>query len=250
MPKELTSKTKKEVKAVKAPVIRKVATAVKTTGLNLAVYALDGHKKGTVELSKEVFGVTPNTKLMAQAVRVYLVNQRQGTASTKTRGEVELTNAKWYRQKGTGRARHGAKSAPIFVGGGTAHGPHPRPFELKMSKQMRKKALFSALSSKLGKEVVYAVDATGASGKTKEVFGLFEKLSLIAGNKKANKVLFVASDANVVRAAKNISGAIIIPAQSLNTYEVLNSNYIVFEKGAIDILGKVFLAKEGAASAK
>lgn len=239
--KKTTEKTiKKEVKAVK--VVAKTPAA-KQSEFNLAVYTLEGTKKGTVALPKEVFGITPNQKLMAQAVRVFLVNQRQGTASTKNRGEVVGSTRKIYRQKGTGKARHGAIKAPIFVGGGIAFGPRPRNFELKMSKQMRRKALFSALSQKLASESIYAFDGTGANGKTKELYGLFKTLNFLGKSKKANKVMFVASEANLVKAARNIEGARIIPAHSLNTYEVLNSNFVVFEKGQFAKIEEVFLKK-------
>lgn len=233
-----SQKSKVAAKIMAKPAVKAVA---KESSMSLPVYALDGSKKGTVALSKEIFGAAPNEKLMAQAVRVYLVNQRQGTASTKTRGDVTGSTRKIYRQKGTGRARHGAIKAPIFVGGGIAFGPHPRNFELKMSKQMRRKALFSALSQQLAKEKVFAFDGGASTGKTKEVYGLFKKLSMLSANKKANKVLFVANEARVVNTARNIEGTNIMPAQNLNTYEVLNSNFIVFEKGAIEIAEKTFL---------
>ncbi len=240
----------KDVKPVKASV-KTIAAAKKTTAvkseakilsLNLAVHALDGSKKGTVALPKEIFGAAENKKLMAQAVRVYLVNQRQGTSSTKTRGNVQGSTRKIYRQKGTGRARHGAITAPIFVGGGTAFGPHPRNFELKMSKQMRRKALFSAISSKMGKDTIFAVDTAAATGKTKEFNLLFAKLA-ITNSKKPSKVLYVGSFSNSVRAVRNIEGINVIPAANLNTYEVLNSNFIVFEKESFSKMEEVFLKK-------
>src|SRR5207248_616028 len=95
---------------------------------------------GKVSLPKEIFAETVNKKLLAQAVRVYLANKRQGNASTKTRGEVEGSTRKIYRQKGTGNARHGSIRAPIFVKGGIVHGPRPRDFSLGLSKKMRRKA--------------------------------------------------------------------------------------------------------------
>ena len=170
-------KIKAASSAVKKPVVAKAA------GLNVAVYSLAGAKKGTISLNKEIFGAKVNKTLMAQAVRVYLVNQRQGTASTKTRGEVRASTRKIYRQKGTGRARHGAITAPIFRGGGIAFGPRSRTFELKMSKQMRKKALFSALSSKLLENKILVVDVDSATGKTKEMHKMFAVLKLLSKKK-------------------------------------------------------------------
>lgn len=215
---------------------------IKNKELSLPVFNLLGKKKGTMALSKEVFGVKVNKKLMAQAVRVYLVNQRQGTASTKTRGEVRGSTRKIYRQKGTGRARHGAITAPIFVGGGIAFGPRARKFELKMSKQMRRKALLSALSQKLSEDKVRIVDINGASGKTKQIYEMFKALELI--NKKGEgKVLFIASAAEAKRGGRNIESIEISPAGSINTYTILNNNYLVFAKEAIDDLAKLFEKK-------
>ena len=204
-----------------------------------------GRRKGSVELPREIFGAKINEKLMAQAVRVYLVNQRQGTASTKTRGEVAGSTRKIYRQKGTGRARHGAIKAPIFVGGGIAMGPRPRKFELKLSKQMRRKALFSALSFKLEEEKVSAVDAAVLTGATHEIYNLFKTLKL-TNKKGADKILFVADNQGAIRASANIKGVRIIPAHSVNTYEVLNSNYLILAKDSIQKMKEVFTGGEGA----
>lgn len=227
--KRLKIKDSKAKTKVAGSAVKKTA---KTGGLIVPVYGLTGKKKGTTTLPKEIFGAKVNPVLMAQAIRVYLVNQRQGTASTKTRGEVNKTTAKWYRQKGTGRARHGAKSAPIFVGGGIAFGPRPRHFELKISKQMRRKALFSALSEKLANNQVFVVDVDAASGKTKEIFNMFKTLNLLG--KVKSKMLFVrGEEGEAARAARNIDGLNIEPAQNLNAYEVLNSNSLVFAKDAI-----------------
>ncbi len=217
---------------------------VRESKFSVPIYGLAGIKKGMVTLPKEVFGGKVNDKLMAQAVRVYLTNQRQGTASTKTRGEVRGSTRKIYRQKGTGRARHGAITAPIFVGGGIAFGPRPRKFELKMSKQMRRKALLSALSQKLSEDKVRLVDLNGASGKTKEMYKMLKALELI--NKEGEgKVLFIASAAEAKRGSRNIESVEISPTASLNTYTVLNNNHLVFAKEAIDDLAKLFVPRSG-----
>ena len=139
-----TSKTKttKTVKKETPKVAKKTTT---TRGsVSVPMYDNKGAKSGTFALPKEIFGAKVNDDLMAQAVRVYLANQRQGNAHTKSRGEINLTTGKWYRQKGTGRARHGAKSAPIFVGGGVAHGPRKKDYTLSLSKNMKKAAVKSA----------------------------------------------------------------------------------------------------------
>lgn len=246
MPKKLkTENLKLKTQVRKSPVrvgsaVKKtVKPAVKTAGLNVPVYALSGEKKGTISLPKEIFGIKVNNTLMAQAVRVYLVNQRQGTASTKTRGEVRASTRKIYRQKGTGRARHGAITAPIFVGGGIAFGPRPRNFELKMSKQMRRKALLSALSQKFSEDRIRIVDVAGSTGKTREIYGMLRKLDLV-NKKDEGKVLFVASGDLAKRAAGNIGAVEVYPAASINTYTVLNNKHLVFEKEAIGALESLF----------
>ena len=231
------SKLKTEIRKPKAS----ASSTVRSAGLNVPVYSLAGTKKGTASLPKEIFGAKVNENLMAQAVRVYLVNQRQGTASTKTRGEVTASTRKIYRQKGTGRARHGAITAPIFRGGGIAFGPKPRNFELKLSKQMKKKALFSALSSRLLDEKIAVVDLAGLSGKTKEVASLFRKLNILD---KRNKVLFVTDDAVERKTARNMRSVNVDSVHSINTYEVLNNNFIVLSKNCPPKMEEVFLKKD------
>src|SRR3990167_3959461 len=115
MPAKKVQSSKLKVKSSESQKAAKVVS--KASKFSVPVYSLTGKKKGTVELPKEIFGAAISDKLMAQAARVYLVNQRQGTASTKTRGEVRGSTRKIYRQKGTGRARHGSITAPIFRGG-------------------------------------------------------------------------------------------------------------------------------------
>lgn len=231
MPKKVEEKQVK-AKAVKAEPVKK--TVVKEAGLTVDVFGMDGVKKGTVVLSKEIFGAKLNEKLVLQALRVYMVNQRQGTANTKTRGEVIGSTRKIYRQKGTGRARHGAIKAPIFVGGGIAFGPRARTFELKLSKQMKKKALFSALSSKLADNKVFVIDGAAATGKTTEVAKMLKKLNV------SGRLLFVATD-SAARAARNIKGVVLEAPHSINTYEVVNSKFLVVEKSAIEKMEKNFL---------
>ena len=145
MPSKKTAVKKAKIEKktiVKTPAVRK------PSGLTAEVFDLYGKFVEKIQFPKEIFGAKENPKLVSQAVRVYLNNQRRGTASTKSRGEVRISTRKIWRQKGLGRARHGAKSAPIFVGGGVAFGPKPRDFSLNLNKKMRKAALFAVLSSK------------------------------------------------------------------------------------------------------
>ncbi len=175
-------------------------------------------------------------------MRVYLANQRQGTASTKTRGEINASTRKIYRQKGTGRARHGAVSAPIFVGGGITFGPQPRDFRMAFPQKMRRAALFSALSQKHADKSVVVVDGVAdIKGKTKEMVGILKSLNMVTKNGKSNKVLFVVDGADAVkRAGRNVEGLSMLNAKTLSTYEILNHNHIVIMKDALEVMKEVY----------
>lgn len=243
MANEKVKKTTPAVKGAKKTVAKADVkkTALKKVAFEMAVMGLDGSKKGTIQLPKEIFGAKLNPELMAQAVRVYLANQRAGTSSTKTRGEVAGSTRKIYRQKGTGRARHGASKAPIFIGGGIAFGPRPRDYGLDMPKKMRRAALLSSLTAQYNdSRVVVVENVDGLSGKTKEVMGMFRSLQLLNKAKKADKVLFVLGEngAQAKKAIRNIEGVTIRNVVDLNTYEVLNSNHVVFVKNSIEMFSK------------
>jgi large subunit ribosomal protein L4 len=198
------------------------------------VYNLSGIKSGQMELPKNIFAVKINESLMAQAVRVYLSNQRKSRTKTKSRGEIVLTKAKWFRQKGTGRARHGARSAPIFVGGGVAHGPTgEQNYHLKMSKKMKKQALFSALTSKFkANEVMVIKDLAKIEPKTKKIKTILEKLA------KNSKLTIVLSEKleNISRSARNLKEVSLAQVNQLNAYKVLNSGKLIFMKEAAEKL--------------
>ncbi|MBI2334848.1 50S ribosomal protein L4 [Candidatus Daviesbacteria bacterium] len=197
--------------------------------LIVPVYSLTGRAAGTMILPKEIFGQKVNKNLLAQAMRVYMTNQKNFTASTKTRGEVRGSTAKIYKQKGTGRARHGAIRAPIFVGGGITFGPQPRKVRLDLPKKMRKAALISALSAKMAdKEILGLSGLDKASGKTKEFARLLEKL-------KIKKALIITEEKidNVVRGARNIPGVDVLPVPLINAYEILKHQKLLFNKEAI-----------------
>ena len=229
---------------------RKSLVAVKTSApkrasLTVQVFTAAGRAAGEMQLPKEIFGAEVNKNLIAQAIRVYLANQRLGTASTKSRGEITASTRKIWRQKGTGRARHGALSAPLFVGGGVAHGPKPKDYSLKLPKKMKKIALICALSSKLNDgQIKVLTGFEKIEPKTKNVATLLKKLDI-----KGNKILLVTPDGikkgfeNVYRAGRNIEGISILSAKTLNTYEVLDSRMILFMKQSIDTL-KENLVKE------
>src|SRR3989344_989928 len=218
----------------------------KTKSLTLDVYNIAGSVSGKITLSKDIFGQEAKPELIAQALRVYAANQRQGNASTKTRAMVAGSTRKLYRQKGTGRARHGDIKAPIYIGGGVAHGPHPRDFSLKFPKQMKRKALFSVLSSKLQDGNILAV--TGLEKidkKTKEMVEVMKNLNLI-DKKKTPKILVVLPGVleNVYLASRNIANLDLTSANLLNIYEVLNHNKLLFLKDSFAALEKTYFKKE------
>jgi large subunit ribosomal protein L4 len=234
---KLTEKVKSEVS---------VSTKSEKTYATVSVDVLDisGKVTGKVSLPGEMFGEKVNKALIAQAVRVYLANQRQGTVSTKTRGEVEGSTAKIYRQKGTGRARHGSKRAPIFVKGGVVFGPKPRDFSLALPQKMKRKALFSALSAKVKDKEVTVIDGLGTIVPKTKAFAQMLQKSGISGKKQ--KLLFVMAGKDVsviMRAGRNISGVNFLPSKQINTYEVLAATRLVMMKDAIDEMKEHFLKK-------
>lgn len=234
--------TKKPAKAetISAAEVKPAAKPSKSASLSVAMYSLLGKEAGTLDLPKSLFGAEVNQALLSQAIRVYLNNQKGHHSNTKTRGEVEGSTRKIYKQKGTGRARHGGVRAPIFVGGGIALGPKYRQTILDLPKKMKKAALISALSRKhLDKEVFGIAGLEKAIGKTSEIAKLMKGLG-----KKT--VLIVAEKGNNLaqRAAQNIKGTTFIAAEEINTFEVIKSHSLIFTKGAVDALEKRIL-KEG-----
>ena len=231
------TKAAKEVQAKK--VVKPTGVAVKeeldvSKGIRVSVVGLDGKAAGSVTLPAHVFGAKINRQLMAQAVRVYLANQRGGHASTKTRGEVEGSTRKIYKQKGTGKARHGGIRAPIFVGGGIVFGPRPRDYSLSFPQKMRKVALASALSEQLKKQNIIVVSGLSDVKKTKIVASMLTAV----GATRRTLLVTPKESAVVVRAGRNIEGVDILPVSDLNTYSVLMHSKLVFMKEAIGELKK------------
>ncbi|CAN5129181.1 50S ribosomal protein L4 [soil metagenome] len=218
-------------------------TTSKTGNVSVEVLDINGKVVETLSLSSEMFGSAINTTLMAQAVRVYLANQRQGTLRTKSRGEVRGSTRKIYRQKGTGRARHGGIRAPIFVGGGVAHGPKPRDYSMSFPKKMKRIALFSALSSKVNDnelKIVSGFEKVGA--KTKDMAVVMKALGLT--NKKQSVLMLTDNTVSVTRAIRNLEGIRLLPAIQANTYEILQAKTVMIMKEALEILEKNFSPKE------
>lgn len=226
--------------------VKKPSTTKKTiarSGLPVPVYSLTGRAAGTLSLPKQIFGQKVNKTLLVQAVRVYATNQKFLLAETKSRGEVKGSSAKIYRQKGTGRARHGSIRAPIFVGGGIVFGPKPRKVRLSLPKRMKTAALLSALSSKVAdKSVIGLTGVDKSSGKTKEIAQLLKQLNLKFKEQKLKlgNILIVTGEKrdNIVRGARNIPGVDVLPVNLINAYEVLRHDMLLLEKEAVERLKK------------
>ena len=211
---------------------------IKKNNLSLSIYSIEGKEQKTIELPKDVFAVTANPSLLAQAVRVYLVSQRQGNVKVKTRGEVIGSTRKIYRQKGTGKARHGALKAPIFVGGGIAHGPKQKDYNLKFNKKERKLALFGALSIKLKEKKIFGLDekALIMKPKTKIFINFLKELKLSGKN---NLVIMKKIEKNsLVLAMRNIPKKSFVDVSSLDPYLILKSNNLIFIENALEVFEK------------
>ncbi|MBI5449165.1 50S ribosomal protein L4 [Candidatus Gottesmanbacteria bacterium] len=223
-------------KVVKIPA---EAKSKPVAGLSIPVVGIDGKTKGTMMLPKELFGVEANPKLVAIAVRVYRANQRKGHASTKTRGEVEGSTKKIYRQKGTGRARHGGIRAPIFVGGGIAFGPRPRDFSLSLPQKMRRAALACALTQQYTEGNLVVVDGLEQiEPKTKCFSDAFRFIGVQDG------LLVTGRDTkNIVRGVRNLADIDMLPALDLHTYAIVAHKKIILMKDAVQILKETFGTK-------
>lgn len=240
MVKKITKQKRVSVKkATKLPkVVSKPQEKLEKSRLQLSVVDVNGKVKGKVSVSAQLFGAKMNPTLVAQAVRVYLANQRMGTASTKTRGEVEGSTRKIYRQKGTGRARHGGIRAPIFVGGGITFGPKPRDYSLQFPQKMKRLALAAALSDQLKSGNIIVVDGLeSVEPKTK----IMAKTLETVGKMGKTLVVIPGSSESVMRSARNIKDVDIIPGNNLNTYTIFSHNKIIVSKDALPLIEKTFL---------
>ncbi|MEO0081983.1 MAG: 50S ribosomal protein L4 [candidate division WOR-3 bacterium] len=235
------------------------------------VLGADGAVKGKVELPEAVFGQPVHSSLVWESVKAFLANQRQGTAATKTRGEVSGTGKKPYRQKHTGRARHGSRRSPIFVGGGIAWGPKPRDYSQAIPKKKRRAALVSALSARHAEGgIVVVEDFELNQPKTKELVGILKAMGLgpegtspkaqakqeqppaeekvltgssegradaeserEAGSKRVLLLVGAASE-KITRASRNVPWLTVMPSVLLNPYAVLRHERVVFTRTGLE----------------
>ncbi|MCS7283441.1 MAG: 50S ribosomal protein L4 [Anaerolineae bacterium] len=204
--------------------------------MKVPVWNVHGQQVGEVELRPDIFEAPINVPLMHQALVRQLANARLGTHKTKTRGEVNRTTRKWYRQKGTGRARHGSRNAPIFVGGGIAHGPKPRSYEQRMPKKMRRAALRSALSVKASNQQIVVVDRLELpEPKTREMRGVLERL-----NVGENALILLAQRNEVVeKSARNLPGVKTLRAGYLNIRDLLKYEKVLMPLDAMQVIESI-----------
>src|SRR5262245_22544795 len=207
--------------------------------MNAKLFELDGTPKGETALPDELFGQQVNEHLLWLSVKRHLGNQRQGSAKVKTRGEVSGGGKKPWRQKGTGRARSGSNTSPLWPGGGRAFGPKPRDYRTELPKAQRRQALASALSLKAGEGAVTVLtELTLAEPKTRLMAETLTRLGL--ADKKTLLVL-ESADANVLRACRNIGNLHTTLAHQVNPHDLLQAEAVVLTSAGLDRMKEVFL---------
>jgi large subunit ribosomal protein L4 len=206
--------------------------------MTVKVYNQEGAEVGSVDLNSKVFGIEPNEAVVHQYVTNYLARQRQGKASTKTRSGVAGGGKKPGRQKGTGHARSGTASSPIWRGGGIVFGPHPRQYGSKLPRKMKRLALQSVFSDKAKSEKIRVVEAIQLSEiKTREVVTMLSKLEL-AGKKCI--ILDEGKNENLALSCRNIPGVRYSRASLANGYELLDAEYLLLTKPGLEKVEEVF----------
>ena len=194
------------------------------------VRSVTGAESGTVELTPDVFGIEPNVAVMHQVVTAQLAARRSGTHKTKTRSEVAGGGGKPWRQKGTGRSRHGSIRSPLWRGGGIAHGPRPRSYAQATPKKMKRLALRSALSDRAAGEQIIVVEdwgfeapSTASAVRKLEALGAYGRVLVVLER----------DDTAAVKSFRNLQRVHTLPADQLNTYDVLVSDVVVFTSAAL-----------------
>ncbi len=209
--------------------------------MHVKLYNQSAEETGTVELPDRVFGLKWNADLVHQVVTSQAANRRRGTAHAKTRGEVRGGGRKPWRQKGTGRARHGSIRSPIWIGGGVTHGPRTeKNYHRKINKKMARKALYVILSGKArDHEIVIVDDMAFPEAKTKSAHAMFGKFSQKFGKIRTRNGVLVAlskKDDAARRALRNLPYTGIEEARNLNAYGAMNYKYVMMSQNAIDAL--------------
>jgi large subunit ribosomal protein L4 len=202
--------------------------------INIKVVSREGTDAGQIALTGGIFNKQVKEGVLHEVVVWQLAKRRQGTHKCKTRSEVARSKSKPWKQKGTGRARAGSRTSPVWVGGGVSHGPSPRSYGGSVPKKVREAALKGALSDKVRQDRVRVIDGFGElSGKTAEVAGILRKLGVYQ-----EPVLVVSAGHNEAlrRASRNIPGALVLPVEGLNVYDILRSRHVLIEKESIALI--------------
>ncbi len=199
------------------------------------VHTINKKPAGEVELSEEIFTAKVNTALLYEAVKMHRANQREGTAATRNHCMVSGTTAKMYRQKGTGRARHGDARTNIFVGGGKAFGPHPRDYGYRMPAKARKGSVRAALSLKRNEGKLLIVDSFEMKvPKTKEAVAALEGMGV-----KSGVIVVDRRDSNLEKSVRNVPGFKILSCDGLNAYDLMRYEHVVVTVAALNRVQEV-----------
>jgi len=196
-----------------------------------------GKSVGNIDLSEALFAAPVHAAVLHQVVTAQLAARRMGTHDTRTRGEVRGGGKKPYRQKGTGRARQGTTNAPHYRGGGTVFGPHPRSYEQRLPRKMKRLALRGALTAKFGDEAIKVIDSFGLDAiRTKDLVGVLSALEA------TGRILLVAPgrDEKLELSARNLPSVEIILADSLNVVDLLNADIVLIEQPSLARMQEVY----------
>lgn len=215
--------------------MKKKVEQARKSKFTVPVVGVDGIKKGVVTLPKEIFGVGGNEVALASYIRVFRSNQRRARARVKTRASVNRTKAKVYRQKGTGKARHGSRSAPIYVGGGRAHGPkREENYKLSLPKGLRKRALSAALSLKFNDGALSIADIDEIEPKTKLVSAFLKSMGIVEA------IIVHGGSKNLVRAAGNLKDVSPVDGKTAGAYDVFFAKRVILTKEGLAQLSRRF----------
>jgi len=207
--------------------------------MELKIHKTDGKSsENKADLNDQVFAIEPNETVLYEDVRRYLANKRQGTASTKERGEVRGGGRKAYKQKGTGMARRGSIRSPLLKGGGTVFGPKPRSYTVRLTKKAKRLARMSALSLKASEDAIRIVeDFSFEEPKTKEIVSILTSLGIAD-----KKVLLLTKETDLViyKSANNLKKVRVLEASKPSTYEIMNADILLIQESALEVLEASF----------
>ncbi|MDI3339786.1 MAG: 50S ribosomal protein L4 [Sphaerobacter sp.] len=207
--------------------------------MQVPVYDVTGQETGQIELAESVFGIEPNIPVMHQAYVRQMANARLGTHDTKTRGEVRGGGRKPWRQKGTGRARHGSIRSPLWRGGGVVFGPHPRKYTQRMPRKMRRLAIRSVLSAKMRADQIVVVDGLNEiEPRTKALLQVLAQLP--KGDARSTLILVDEPRENIRRGAGNLEHVRVLPAQYVNMRDVLTHERLLLTREAVDVIHRLW----------